>query len=125
MGYIYEAMDQAKEHIKETYKYRVYKYGPIWEIIDRRWNNQLHHPIHAAGYFLNPRYQYRDHIDRDPTREVVDGLYSYLERMVQMRRTNWRYIDKSALSPPPQVPLPIMWLRFQETWTNQVNISII
>ena len=52
MGYIYEAMDQAKEHIKATYKDRVAKYGPIWEIIDRRWNNQLHRPIHAAGYFL-------------------------------------------------------------------------
>ena len=51
MGYIYEAMDQAK--IKATYKDRVAKYGPIWEINDRRWNNQLHRPIHAARYFLN------------------------------------------------------------------------
>ena len=42
MGYIYEAMDQAKEQIKETYKDKVAKYGPIWEIIDKRWNNQLH-----------------------------------------------------------------------------------
>ena len=42
MGYIYEAMDQAKEQIKETYKDRLAKYRPIWEIIDKRWNNQLH-----------------------------------------------------------------------------------
>ena len=63
MGYIYEAIDQAKEKIKETYKDRVAKYEPIWEIIDKRWNNQLYRPIHAAGYFLNPRYQYREHID--------------------------------------------------------------
>ena len=41
MGYIYEAMDKAKEQIKTTYKDRVAKYGPIWEIIDIRWNNQL------------------------------------------------------------------------------------
>eukprot|EP00253_Pinus_taeda_P004298 PITA_04298 len=54
MGFIYEAMDQAKEQIKTTYKDRVAKYGPIWAIIDERENNQLHHPIHAAGYFLNP-----------------------------------------------------------------------
>ena len=39
MGYIYEAMDQAKEQIRATYKDRVSKYGPIWDIIDRRWNN--------------------------------------------------------------------------------------
>jgi hypothetical protein len=56
MGYIYEAMDQAKEKIRATYKDRVTKFGPIWDIIDHRWNNQLHRPIHAAGYFLNPRY---------------------------------------------------------------------
>ena len=54
MGYIYEAVDQAKGQIKAAYKDRVATYGPIWEIIDRRWNNQLHCPIHAAGYFLNP-----------------------------------------------------------------------
>ena len=29
------------------------KYGPIWEIIDHRWNNQLHHPIHVAD--LEPK----------------------------------------------------------------------
>eukprot|EP00253_Pinus_taeda_P021773 PITA_21773 len=49
MGFIYEAMDQAKEQIKTIYKDRVAKYGPIWAIIDERWNNQLHRPIHAAG----------------------------------------------------------------------------
>ena len=59
MGFIYEAMDQAKEQIKTTYKDRVAKHGPIWAIIDERWNNQLHCPIHAAGYFLNPRYHYK------------------------------------------------------------------
>eukprot|EP00253_Pinus_taeda_P004304 PITA_04304 len=59
MGFIYEAMDQAKERIKTIYKDRVAKYGPIWAIIDERWNNQLHRPIHAAGYFLNPRYHYK------------------------------------------------------------------
>jgi len=39
MGYIYEAMDQAKEQIRAAYKDRVTKYGPIWDIIDHRWNN--------------------------------------------------------------------------------------
>ena len=72
MGYIYEAMDQAKEQIKAAYKDRVSKYGPIWDIIDRRWNNQLHRPIHAAGYFLNPRYSYRAQLGEDVTGEVRD-----------------------------------------------------
>jgi hypothetical protein len=34
---------------KPTYKDRVAKYGPIWEITDNKWNNQLQHPIHAIG----------------------------------------------------------------------------
>jgi hypothetical protein len=82
MGYIYEAMDQEKEQIKATYKDRVSKYGPIWDIIDCRWNNQLHCPIHAAGYFLNPRYRYGAQLGEDVTGEVRDGLIDCLERMV-------------------------------------------
>ena len=50
MGFIYEAMDQAKEQMKAVYKDRVAKYGAIWAIIDERWNNRLHRPIHAAGF---------------------------------------------------------------------------
>ena len=50
MGYIYEAMDQAKEHIKATYKDKLAKYGPIWEIIDRRWNN-------LAGKMLEEKHK--------------------------------------------------------------------
>jgi len=55
MGFIYEAMDQAKEAIKKAYGDKRQKYFPIWKIIDDRWNKQLHRPLHAAGYYLNPR----------------------------------------------------------------------
>ena len=55
MGFIYEAIDQAKEAIKETYEGKRQKYMPLWRIIDERWNRQLHRPLHAAGYYLNPR----------------------------------------------------------------------
>ena len=55
MGFIYEAMDQAKEVIKARYSDKMQKYFPIWKIIDERWNRQLHRPLHAVGYYLNPR----------------------------------------------------------------------
>jgi hypothetical protein len=55
MGFVYEAMDQAKEAIKEAYQGKRQKYLPLWRIIDERWNKQLHRPLHAAGYYLNPR----------------------------------------------------------------------
>jgi len=27
----------------------------VWKIINTKWNLQLHRPIHAAPYYLNPR----------------------------------------------------------------------
>ena len=57
MGYIYEAMDQAKEAIKERYGDKRQKYFPIWKIINERWNKQLHRPLHAIGHYLNPRQE--------------------------------------------------------------------
>jgi hypothetical protein len=56
MGFVYEAMDQAKEAIKEAYQGKRQEYLPLWRIIDERWNKQLHRPLHVAGYYLNPRY---------------------------------------------------------------------
>eukprot|EP00253_Pinus_taeda_P021846 PITA_21846 len=82
MGYIYEAMDQAKEQIQTTYKNRLAKYGCIWEIIDNRWNNQLHCPIHATGYFLNLKYHYKNQLGDLHDGEVRVGLIDCLERMV-------------------------------------------
>ncbi|XP_052187762.1 uncharacterized protein LOC127798293 [Diospyros lotus] len=55
MGYIYEAMDRAKEKIAQNFNHQKIKYERIWNIIDTRWDLQLHRPLHAAGYFLNPK----------------------------------------------------------------------
>ena len=45
MGFIYEAMDRAKQAIMENVKY----HDKYIKIIDARWNDQLHHPLHATG----------------------------------------------------------------------------
>ncbi|XP_028089531.1 uncharacterized protein LOC114289897 [Camellia sinensis] len=60
MVYIYELMDLAKEKIAFNCGGNVRKYGPIWNKIDARWTPQLHRPLHAAGYYLNPQLRYRD-----------------------------------------------------------------
>ncbi|XP_059669339.1 uncharacterized protein LOC132314495 [Cornus florida] len=45
------------------------------------WNIQLHHPLHAAGHFLNPEYVYSNpNIEQDE--EVMGGLYQCIERLV-------------------------------------------
>ena len=84
MGFIYEAMDQAKEQIKRAYKDKMAKHGPIWAIIDERWNNKLCHPTHAAGYFLNPWYHYKAKATGDLKGEVRDGLIDYIDRMIPL-----------------------------------------
>jgi hypothetical protein len=79
MGYIYEGMDRVKEAIRAKYVGVEDKYAPIWDIIDRRWQNQLHRPIHAAAYYLNPAFRFRDDFKADE--EVLSGLYAVISKM--------------------------------------------
>ncbi|TXG51088.1 hypothetical protein EZV62_023612 [Acer yangbiense] len=65
MGYIYEGIERAKLVIQAYYKGVEEKYVPIWEIIDRRWNIQLHSPLHAAAAFLNPSIFYNPNFKID------------------------------------------------------------
>ncbi|KAF8405318.1 hypothetical protein HHK36_010222 [Tetracentron sinense] len=84
MGYIYEAMDRAKEAIKEAMGGQRYeqRYKSIWNIIDRRWNVQLHQPLHAARYILNPEFYYNNQ-DIVPSEEIIKGLDEVIERYIQ------------------------------------------
>ncbi|KAL4377320.1 hypothetical protein GQ457_02G039950 [Hibiscus cannabinus] len=74
MGYIYEAMDCAKEAIAASFKGNEAKYFEVFKMIDKRWECQLHRPLHAAGHFLNPEYFY-DNLQLQRCEEVVDGLH--------------------------------------------------
>nr|XP_007134308.1 hypothetical protein PHAVU_010G036200g [Phaseolus vulgaris]ESW06302.1 hypothetical protein PHAVU_010G036200g [Phaseolus vulgaris] len=50
-----EAMDRAKEQIASNFKNEDSRYKKVWKITDTRWNLQLHRPLHAAAYYLNPK----------------------------------------------------------------------
>ncbi|CAJ2670809.1 unnamed protein product [Trifolium pratense] len=80
MGYLYEEMDLAKENIKSSFNGVARSYTPLWNIIDQRWDKQLHRPLHAAGLYLNPKIRYAPgFVDDD---EVTDGMYDCLLRLV-------------------------------------------
>ncbi|KAI3958563.1 hypothetical protein MKW92_034716 [Papaver armeniacum] len=79
MGYIYKAIDKAKEQIQANFKNKKRRYESYINIIDLRWNTQLHGPLHAAGYFLNPRYQYAT--DFAPNVDVKLGFYDAIKKM--------------------------------------------
>ncbi|WOH08409.1 hypothetical protein DCAR_0727849 [Daucus carota subsp. sativus] len=81
MGYIYEAMDRAKEAIADAFNKNEARYQEYYDIIDNRWDIQLHQPLHAAGYYLNPEFYYKNpEIEKD--KEVSVGLYKCIERMI-------------------------------------------
>ncbi|XP_062194568.1 uncharacterized protein LOC133897764 isoform X2 [Phragmites australis] len=54
MGYLYEAMEKAKESIRRRMMHKACLYGPYLRVIDARIEKQLHSPLHAAGCFFNP-----------------------------------------------------------------------
>nr|CAN60560.1 hypothetical protein VITISV_035874 [Vitis vinifera] len=80
MGYIYELMDSAKENIAFNCQGVERKYDPIWRKIDARWTPQLHRPLHAAGYYLNPQLRYGDKFSNAD--EVRKGLFECMDRML-------------------------------------------
>ncbi|WJX65679.1 hypothetical protein P8452_50312 [Trifolium repens] len=83
MGFIYEAMEKAKEEIRRGLsKDGIERESSmlIQKNIDEIWDMQLDSPLYAAGYFLNPQFHYspgfRDNI------KVKHGLDHCITRMV-------------------------------------------
>ncbi|XP_038690695.1 uncharacterized protein LOC119989295 isoform X2 [Tripterygium wilfordii] len=84
MPFLYEEMDCAKEKIQANFNNVARSYEPLWSIIDERWNNQLHRPLHAAAHYLNPRIHYRPSFNPND-KEVKSGLFDCLDKLVKER----------------------------------------
>ncbi|CAL8162039.1 unnamed protein product [Prunus armeniaca] len=80
MGFIYELMDVAKEKTAFNCGKVERKYKPIWRRIDERWGLQLHQPLHAVGYYLNPQLRYEETFSNG--NEVRKGLEDCMTRML-------------------------------------------
>ncbi|KAK2416183.1 hypothetical protein QL285_038601 [Trifolium repens] len=68
MGFLYEAIDRAKQAIQENSRY----HSTYNEIIDKRWK-YMHSDLHSAGYFLNPQFQYGVEHGDDVYKETFEG----------------------------------------------------
>ncbi|XP_020979181.1 uncharacterized protein LOC110271880 [Arachis ipaensis] len=96
MGYIYEAMEKAKECIMKTFSNDVSKYSKVFKIVDNRWNCQLHRPLHAAGHFLNPDLFYDNHrIELDL--EVTKGWFECITRLVPSIAVQEKILEEQTL----------------------------
>ena len=58
LGYLYKAMNRAKDTLMRSFNGNKEKYKEIFKIIDKRWEIQLHQPLHTTWYFLNPKFFY-------------------------------------------------------------------
>ncbi|XP_027157929.1 uncharacterized protein LOC113759555 [Coffea eugenioides] len=80
MGFLYKAIDQAKEEIKQNVNNIRKRFESAFAIIDKRWEDQLSHPLHATGYYLNPQFQYSPDFQSDAN--IKRGLYDCIAKMV-------------------------------------------
>ncbi|MQL71231.1 hypothetical protein Taro_003549 [Colocasia esculenta] len=88
MEYLYEEFDKAKKNLRER---NPKAYRKWWAIIDKRWEMTLHHDLHAAGYFFNPKIQYKDNVHNDG--EVMRGTMNVITRLA---RTMTERLDAMA-----------------------------
>ncbi|XP_050890988.1 uncharacterized protein LOC127096466 [Lathyrus oleraceus] len=80
MSNIYHAMLEANELITKNFNNNENKYKDIIDIVDSRWSIQLHHPLHAAGYYLNLKHFYSNPmIENDD--KLLDGLYACIDKL--------------------------------------------
>ncbi|KAL4288400.1 hypothetical protein AHAS_Ahas19G0282400 [Arachis hypogaea] len=96
MGYIYEAMEKAKECIIKTFSNDVSKYSEVFKIVDNRWNCQLHRPLHAAGHFLNPDLFY-DNPRIELDLEVTKGWFECITRLVPSIAVQEKILEEQTL----------------------------
>nr|GMD37640.1 uncharacterized protein LOC109157329 [Ipomoea batatas] len=83
MGFLYNAMDEAKEKIAKNLGGEEKDYKEIWDIIDEKWDFQMHRHLHAAAYYLNPRCHYSP--DFSTHTEIKLGLFHCLDKLIPNR----------------------------------------
>ncbi|XP_044467392.1 uncharacterized protein LOC123197253 [Mangifera indica] len=80
MGSIYELMTRAKESIRTYYIMDENKCNIFIDIVDRKWRDQLHSPLHAAAAFLNPSIQYNPEVKFIGS--IKEDFFKVLEKLL-------------------------------------------
>ncbi|XP_025606875.1 uncharacterized protein [Arachis hypogaea] len=83
MGFVYKEMMQVKEKIQSAFNSVKQRYMPLWNIIDEKWDKEVHRPLEATAYYLNPQFHYSPDFKDDF--DVKYGLYSSLCRTVAIK----------------------------------------
>lgn len=81
LGYIYDALDMAKKGIVSAFNNKELEYFPYLKVIDHIWGEELHNPLHAAAYFLNPSLFYSPNFSTNKL--IQKGLLDSIEIIEQ------------------------------------------
>nr|GEU97675.1 putative hAT transposon superfamily [Tanacetum cinerariifolium] len=79
MGYVYAGVYRAKEAIKKELVDKK-NYMAYWNIIDRRWGQLHRHPLHSAGFYLNPKFFYSS--EGEMHLQIRSSVYDCVERLI-------------------------------------------
>nr|XP_025632247.1 uncharacterized protein LOC112726904 [Arachis hypogaea] len=72
LGYVYEGMLRIEDAIKEMFRQSKIAYQPYTDIINSRWDKHLKKDLHAATYFLNPKFFFNENYKEAP--DVMRGF---------------------------------------------------
>ncbi|GJT78080.1 zinc finger protein [Tanacetum coccineum] len=87
IGTIFLKSIDASEHVKDA-QLIVEMINEVIEdvgeenILQTRWTDQLHHPLHAAGCFLNPAIFHAENSKVSTNNEILTDLYVAIDRLV-------------------------------------------
>ncbi|CAH9103901.1 unnamed protein product [Cuscuta epithymum] len=93
MGYVYSGLYRAKEVIKKELADKS-DYLIYWNIIDHRWAPLQRHPLHAAGFYLNPRFFYGT--EEDVHLHLRSLVYDCIERLVPDPNVQDRIVKETS-----------------------------
>lgn len=92
MGFIYGAMDEAKENIAKNLDGDLSSYKEICDIIDQKWELQLHYDLHGATYYFNPQFRWSPNVSKHP--EIKISLYKYKRGLFGLRSSLASYTTR-------------------------------
>lgn len=79
MGFVYAGLYRAKEAMKKELVSKT-EYLVYWNIVDHRWEQLHRHPLHAAGFYLNPKFFYS--LEGDAHLQIRSLVYDCIEKLV-------------------------------------------
>lgn len=80
IGYIYESMTKVTDSIRTYYIMDEGKCKSFLDIVEQKWQTELHSPLHSAAAFLSPSIQYNPEIKFFST--IKEEFYLVLDKVL-------------------------------------------